>query len=82
MDYELLSYAFVAMSLGLMLGTLFGKRKLIFLPLLFSVIAALVLVMKALDHAYYNQYLGGIENIELYIMYYSAFVLFITFICK
>lgn len=81
MDYELLSYAFVAMSLGLMLGTLFGKRKLIFLPLLFSVIAALVLVMKALDHAYYNQYLGGIENIELYIMYYSAFVLFITLLC-
>ena len=31
MDYELLSYAFVAMSLGLMLGTLIGKRKIVLL---------------------------------------------------
>lgn len=81
MDYELLSYAFVAMSLGLMLGTLIGKRKIVIIPLLFSVIAVLVLVMKAIDHAYYIQYFGSIEKIELYVMYYSAFVLFITLVC-
>lgn len=81
MDYELLSYAFVAMSLGLMLGTLIGKRKIVIIPLLFSVISVLVLVMKAIDHAYYIQYLGSIEKIELYIMYYSTFVLFITLVC-
>ena len=85
MDYELFAYAFIAMSLGLMIGNLVGKRRMLFVPLLLSLLAVLVFLMKALDFENYNKLFGEIEKIDLYIAIYGAFVLLITFIymiCK
>ena len=39
MDYELLSYAFIAMSLGLMLGTVIGKKRIVVIPLILNIFA-------------------------------------------
>ena len=80
MDYELLSYAFVAMSLGLLIGTLIGKKRIVVFPLLLAILAVLVLVMEAIDFKYYKQLFGEIEKMDYYTMLYSAGLLFITFI--
>lgn len=78
MDYELLSYVFIALSLGIIFGTIIGKKKMIFLALVLDIFAILVLLMKAIDYESYMDIFYGIKDIDIFICVYSFLSFVIT----
>lgn len=78
MDYELLSYVFIALSLGIIFGTMIGKKKMLVLALILDAFSILVLLMKAVDYESYMDIFYGIEKIDLFVCVYSLLSLVIT----
>ena len=60
MDYELLSYVFIALSLGIIFGTIIGKKKMLVLALILDAFSIIVLLMKAVDYESYMDIFYGI----------------------